>query len=188
MATISHLEGLAEKWEEVRGVRGNLQRSDHMMVPARGMDNVEITVKCAGENEPILMPLMPYLQTQDGIGMVSIPALENESFGSGPRMLCFLRLMFIVVQVWARSVGLSFRAIPVSSPSPYLRLAKLHRLVGKTVINFKAIKLTAWHIKKFAVLIKKKVNRDQYCRDQGFRNLMAALQDGNGQSMSGLSW
>ena len=82
-ATISDLTGLAEKWEGIRGIRAKLQHSDWIVVPAPGRNTVEITAPCASENEAIMQPLLPYLITEDGLGMVSIPALEGESFGSG---------------------------------------------------------------------------------------------------------
>lgn len=39
----------------------------------------------------------------------------------------------------------------------------------------KVMKINAWHCKKFAVMIKKKMHRKQHSRNERFRELVAIL-------------
>ena len=64
----------------------------------------------------------------------------------------------------------------IKSPFPtILRILELFTMVTPNAANRQQVKLDAWWVKKFCVLVKRKCAQGQVARSKHFRKLMAAL-------------
>ena len=81
------LSGLASDWESCRDIRNLLRESGLVIFNLPGKYHPSDSVAGVGVNLPVLKPLMPKLWVPGDygygvIGMVSIPALENQFPGN----------------------------------------------------------------------------------------------------------
>lgn len=78
--TRTTLDGVADEWEDMKGLRKSIKANKSLFVPEPLKDHAVPTVACAQVNFDVLVPLAKRLKGEArSVGMHAVPCLEKQS-------------------------------------------------------------------------------------------------------------
>lgn len=167
MQSASPLEGVAKEWEESEEIRAHMREHRCLLRKELWDEHVKIDVRHAEMNFPVLRVLVRRLRDEGGnVSMLTIPHIISENPGGTKK--CSLCVLFLFSYVCA----CFFSGILVG-----VRMMKLYTLMSLSLPSKKDIKQEAKTMKKFLVLVKRKLQRQQLCRSYLFRRLLSMVFD-----------
>ena len=205
MAVMPSLQMLAREWDQAQDIRERLRAGQGLVWREPWEDEFKIDVYHAAKNYSVLSPLARHLLDSHGsVGMHSVPKIQHEFLGFwfpatfvfGPQQAPFYFGVVAIIEV-QHSVVLPklfihhFLHVPRKHEKWFLVLTEFP-LIGSTRIKMvfllanhpvpakSVLKKSAKAIKKYLVLIKRKLQRDQVCRNRDFRKLMVLVYNPDG--------
>ena len=171
------LDSMVDDWDAIPEVRTRMRQQRTLFVKEDGKEKPEATISCGELNFHVLKPLVEKLEESPGVlGMHSVPHLQKQilDWYYINYVVCKIDcpIYFQVAFVWE-----SFMLSTKWCYKPSLVLIQLKDQVTLPEVrgphqqaNFEVFAKLA---KKFMVLVKRKLQRDQVCRSVLFRKLLA---------------
>lgn len=182
------LQGVVEEWDNDEGLRQRLRDKGKLFIPAPYKEILEAKVECGEQNFAVLKPLVKRLRNPDGtVGMHTVPDLQYQIFSSKETNKMFmlfasfiLKIQFLIFwlkEMFAPTWFSNISWFSLCFEPTCLRIKQLY-LKAKLPSPRKCdLKEEAKLAKKFMVLVKRKLQRDQVCRGKLFRKLLALVFD-----------
>lgn len=178
------LQDVSREWDQEEQVRQHV-RAEKTLLIWENPSKQKISINNGGLNFLVLKPIVRRLLDSSGdVGMHSIGEIESQKLER--RFIAFSCICRIkqqcVLLTWDPFI-LAFRhwgTIISSSPthlSQHPRIKLLFATMQIAIPRKDQVKKEAKAIKSFLVLIKKKLSRQQVCRNRNFRQLLALVFD-----------
>ena len=178
--------GLANEWDSCAGLRERMRKKKSLFLSETGKANPVATVACCSVNLDVLKPLAQRLEDPEKPGtllMFKVPDLIKENLACMFMLQCifgfhFLKVLYLKIAVTGSSqkyeIWLGLFLVGCL-PAPRIRAFYEKFKVQIPCPPKKELKREAKVAKACMVLVKRKLQREQVCRDSGFRTLMAVV-------------
>lgn len=177
------LDSVSIEWEATSELRTHMRKTQELLIKEVWENDLKVDVQHAVMNYSVLKPLVRRLVDSTGsVGMHSQPKIAAQFLA--PKT-CFPTIFVLHYPLFCQCIRPGTWSYLFNfcngfvSPKEwkYLRIRALYLTMSIDPPSKDNLKKTAKKIKKFLVLIKRKLQKGQLCRSFKFRSLLALVHD-----------